>query len=93
MNSFRQFLDKETFNSNAQNLKVTKVKKTDKGYIVHLFTNYVCLYYKYITVNKNGSAKIVTKVNCNYQSKYQVTTYENSEGKDLTAKEYKILNK
>jgi len=92
MNSFRQFLDKETFNNSSTNLKVTKVKQTDKGYIIHLFTNYICLYYKYITVNKNGSAKILTKVNRNYQAPYQFTIYEDKDGKEITLKEYKKIN-
>ena len=92
MNTYIKFLDKETFNNTSNHLKVTKVKQTEYGYIVHLFTNYVCLYYKYITVGKNGSAKIVTKVDRNYQAKYQTTTYENAEGKEITAKEFKKLN-
>ena len=92
MNSFRQFLDKETFNNSSTNLKVTKVKQTDKGYIIHLFTNYICLYYKYIIVNKNGSAKILTKVNRNYQAPYQFTIYEDKDGKEITLKEYKKIN-
>lgn len=92
MNTYTKFLDKETFNSTATNLKVTKVKQTNYGFIVHLFSNYVCLYYKYITVGKNGTAKIVTKVDRNYQAKYQFTTYENAEGKEITVKEFKKLN-
>lgn len=92
MNTYIQFLDKETFNSTTTNLKVTKVKKTNYGFIVHLFTNYVCLTYKYITEGKNGTAKIVTKVDRNYQSKYQHTTYE-CNGKKITVKDYKQLNK
>lgn len=92
MNSYTQFLDKETFNSTTTNLKVTKVKKTNYGFIVHLFSNYVCLYYKYITVGKNGSAKIVTKVDKNYHVKYQYTSYEQN-GKEITLKEYKQINK
>lgn len=92
MNTYTQFLDKDTFNSTATNLKVTKVKPTNYGFIVHLFSNYVCLYYKYITVGKNGTAKIVTKVDRNYQAKYQVTTYEQN-GKTITAREFKQLNK
>lgn len=91
MNGYKQFLDKEKFNSTAINLKVTKVKETNKGYNIHLFTNYVCLYYKYVTLCNNGTAKIVTKVDRNYQTKYQVTTYENEAGKEITAKEFKKL--
>jgi hypothetical protein len=92
MNTYIKFLDKDTFNSSSTNLKVTKVKKTNYGFIVHLFTNYVCLYYKYITVGKNGTAKIVTKVDRNYQAKYQTTTYEQN-GKQITVKEFKQFNK
>jgi hypothetical protein len=92
MTSYTKFLDKETFNNNSTNLKVTKVKQTDKGYTIHLFTNYICLYYKYVTVNKNGSAKILTKVNRNYQAPYQFTIYEDKDGKEITLKEYKKIN-
>lgn len=92
MNTYIQFLDKESFNSTTTNLKVTKVKKTNYGFIIHLFTNYICLTYKYITVGKNGTAKIVTKVDRNYQPKRQYTTYEHN-GKNITLKEFKRLNK
>lgn len=91
MKGYRQFLDKEKFNKTTVNLKVTKVKETSKGYNIHLFSNYVCLYYKYITLSNNGTAKIVTKVDRNYQAKYQITTYENKEGTEITAKEFKKL--
>lgn len=92
MKGYKQFLDKEAFNSDTTNLKVTKVKETNYGFIVHLFSNYVCLYYKYITVGKNGTAKIVTKVDKNYHAKYQYTMYENEQGEEITLKEYKLLN-
>jgi hypothetical protein len=91
MNDYKRFLDKDKFNSTTLHLKVTKVKKTNKGYIIHLFTNYVCLYYKYITIGKNGTSKILTKVDRNYHPKYQITTYENNEGKEISLKEYKEL--
>lgn len=91
MNTYIQYLDQESFNNSTTNLKVTKVKETNYGYIVHLFTNYICLYYKYITEGKNNTAKIVTKVDRNYQAKYQFTKYEQN-GKEIAAKEYKELN-
>jgi hypothetical protein len=91
MEGYKQFLNKENFNATTTNLKVTKVKKTNKGFIIHLFTNYICLYYKYITIGKNGSAKVVTKVDKNYHAKYQFTIYENSEGKEISLKEYRNL--
>lgn len=93
MKGYKQFLDKETFNKDTENLKVTKVKKTNYGFIVHLFSNYICLYYKYITLGKNGTVKIVTKVDRNYYPKYQITTYENEAGEQITVKEFKELNK
>ena len=93
MQGYKQFLNKEAFNSTTNNLKVTSVKKTNKGYNIHLFTNYICLYYKYITLGKNGTAKVVTKVDRNYHAKYQFTIYENKEGIEITLKEYRILNK
>lgn len=89
---FKQFLNKDLFNATTQNLKVTKVKKTDKGFNIHLFTNYICLYYKYITLGKNGTAKVVTKVDRNYSKKYQFTIYENKEGETISQKEFKKLN-
>lgn len=54
MKGYKQFLNKEAFNSTTNNLKVTKIKTTNYGYIVHLFT-----------------------------------TYENSEGVEITLKEFK----
>ena len=89
---YTALLDKENFNKTANNLKVTKVKETKYGFIVHLFSNYICLYYKYITVGKNGTSKIVTKVDRNYQAKYQTTVYQDCEGKEITLKQYKLLN-
>lgn len=92
MAHYTTFLDKENFNNASHNLRVTKVKETNYGFIVHLFTNYICLYYKYITVGKNGTAKILTKVDRNYQAKYQTTVYHDCEGKEITLKQYKLLN-
>jgi len=92
MTSYKQFLNKDTFNSKSNNLRVTKVKKTVKGYTIHLFTNYICLYYKYVTLGKKGTAKVVTKVNRNYCAKYQFTIYENKEGNEITQKEFKKIN-
>jgi len=93
MEGYKQFLNKDKFNARTQNLKVTKVKKTDKGFNIHLFTNYICLYYKYVTIGKKGTAKVLTKVARNYSAKYQFTIYENKEGKTITLKEFKLLNK
>jgi hypothetical protein len=92
MISYKTFLNKD-FNNPLRNLKVTKVKKTNYGFIIHLMTNHVCLYYKYVTLGENGSAKILTKVNKNYHSPYQNTTYENKEGTEITGKQYKELQK
>lgn len=91
MKGYKQFLDKDAFNATTQSLKVTKVKKTDYGFIIHLFTNYICLYYKYVTLSSDGSAKIVTKVNKNYHAPYQFTSYEDSEGNEITRKQFKQL--
>ena len=97
MITYKTFLDKDKFNKfsdfKPNNLRVTKVKKTNYGFIIHLFTNYICLYYKYVYLAKNGSAKIVTKVDKNYHAKYQVTTYENKQGLQITLSEFKKLNK
>jgi len=93
MNGYRQFLDKDNFNKDSNNLKITKVNHKKNGVTIHLFTNYICLYYKYVTYGKNNTAKVVTKVNKNYCAKYQYTCYENSAGENITLKEYKILNK
>jgi len=92
MTSYKQFLNKDTFNADGGNLRVTSVKKTNKGYNIHLFTNYICLYYLYVTLGKNGSAKIVTKVDKNYHAKYQFTGYEDNLGNEITQKEYKKIN-
>lgn len=93
MKVYKQFLDKNKFNLTTNNLKVTKVKKTNKGYNIHLFTNYICLYYKYVTLGNNGTAKVVTKVDRNYSAKYQFTLYENKEGEQITLKQFRNLQK
>lgn len=93
MKGYKQFLDKNKFNLTTNNLKVTKVKKTNKGYNIHLFTNYICLYYKYVTLGNNGTAKVVTKVDRNYSAKYQFTLYENKEGEQITLKQFRNLQK
>ena len=90
MTSYKTFL--EGYNNEQNNLKVTKIKKTVKGYTIHLMTNYITLYYKYVTVNANGTAKVVTKVNQNYRAPYQVTTYEDKDGNAITLKQYKENN-
>ena len=82
MKGYKQFLDKENFNKNTTNLKISKVKVVNNGFIIHLYTNYICLYYKRVTTGKNGTVKIVTKINKNYYPKYQVTTYENDKGEE-----------
>lgn len=89
---YKQFLNKDEFNKTTSNLKVTMVKKTEKGYTIHLFTNYITLYYKYVTVFENGTAKIVTKVKRNYQAPYQYTVYEDAKGNEISNKEFKMLN-
>jgi len=92
MIGYKRFLDKDV-NIKLNRLKVTKVKKTNYGYIIHLFTNFICIYKKYVYVQKNGTAKIKTIVEKNYHAKYQNTTYENKEGQEISRKEYQLLNK
>lgn len=92
MTSYKTFLNKDEFNKNSHNLRITKVKETNYGFIIHLFTNYICLYYKYVTLGKNGTAKIKTIIDKNYHAKYQHTTYENKNGIQISQKEYKLLN-
>jgi hypothetical protein len=92
MKGYKQFLDKDKFNAKTERLKVAKVKQTNYGFIIHLFTNYVCLYYKYVTLGKYGSSKIVTKVDRNYTPKYQFTIYENNLGEEISFKEFKLIN-
>lgn len=93
MEGYRQFLNKDSFNKTSTNLKVIKVKHKSNGVTIHLFTNYICLYYKYVIYGKNNTAKVVTKVDRNYQARYQYTRYENAVGETITLKEYKLLNK
>ena len=92
-NGYKIFLNKEEFNKKNFNLKVTKVKKTSYGFIIHLFKNYITLYYKYVTIYPDGSAKILTKVNKNYCAPYQVTTYEDKKGEKITLKQFQKLKK
>ena len=89
MKGYKQFLNMESFNSKHERLRITKVKKTKKGFIIHLMTDYISLIYKYVTLFDNGTAKVVTKVRRNYQAPYQYTVYENAEGLEISLKEFR----
>jgi hypothetical protein len=91
MQGYKQFLDKENLNKSVKRIKVTKVKYVGNKIIIHLMSDYIALYYKYVTIGKNGTAKVLTKVCKNYHAKNQYTTYEDVEGKEITRKQYSKL--
>lgn len=78
--NYRFWLNKSNFKGR---LKFVKSKKTNYGFIVNLFTNYITLYTKKIYLYKNGFVKIVTIVDQNYRAKYQYTTYYNKIGNEI----------
>ena len=77
----------------TQRTRVTKVTKKDYGYIVHKFNSYVTLYYIKLIVNSNKSAKAHYKVDKNYCPTQRYTLYFDTNGDEITQKEYKQLNK
>jgi hypothetical protein len=90
--NWKFWINKDNFKGN---LKFVKCTKTNYGYKVNLMTNYITLYTKYIYVNEDNSAKIVTKVDQNYRAKYQYTLYHDLKGNRIdcennTRKELKI---
>lgn len=75
-----------------QGTRVTKVKKTDYGYKVQMFNNYITLYYLTIYVYPNKSAKIRWRIEKNYNPVERLTSYHNTEGNEITKMEFKQLN-
>ena len=75
------------------NTKVTNVKKTDYGYRVRMFNNYITLFYLKIIVNKNGSAKIHWEVKKNYFPVERYTTYYDVNEKECSRAQYQDINK
>jgi hypothetical protein len=80
MRHYNYWLDKENFKGN---LRFVSKKETNYGYIVKLMTNYITLFTKYIYINSDGSAKIVTKTERNYCPKYQTTVYHGIDGREI----------
>ena len=78
---------------NTQGTRVTKVTKKDYGYRIQKFNNYITLYYIKLIVNSNKSAKAHYKVDKNYCPIQRYTLYFNTDGDEITLKEYKQLNK
>lgn len=78
---------------NTQGTRVTKVTKKDYGYRIQKFNNYVTLYYIKLIVNDNKSAKAHYEVDKNYCPIQRYTLYFDTNGDEITLKEYKQLNK
>ena len=80
-----------------QGTRVTKVTKKNGYYLFHMFNNYITLYYGKLTVNDDGTAKAVIKVDKNYHPKFQYTLYFDELGREInrgsTRKEMLIYKK
>jgi hypothetical protein len=83
-NRWQNLIDKDQFNKYYEKwgygYKITKVKRTDYGYIVHLFSNYITLVTAKIYVYPNNFAKVVRYVRTNYRAPYQNTSYYTDKG-------------
>jgi hypothetical protein len=89
--NYKNYLTVDSFDKPGT--RITKVKKTESGYNVQMFNNYITLYYLKIFVNSNGSAKITWKIDKNYNPIQRFTTYYNYEGFETDKKTYFNLNK
>ena len=69
----------------ARNTKVTKVKPTKYGYVVHMFNNYITLYYIKLIINEDGSAKAHVRMEKNYQPTQRWTLYFAPDGREIKA--------
>ena len=72
--------------------RVTKVTKKDYGYRIQKFNSYVTLYYIKVIVNENKSAKAHYRVEKNYCPIQRYTLYFNTNGDEITLKEYKQIS-
>lgn len=77
----------------TQGTRVTKVVKTNYGYRIQMFNNYITLYYIKLVVNSNGSAKASYLVQKNYHVDQRYTLYFGVDGNEVTRKEYQYINK
>lgn len=73
--------------------RVTKVTPKPYGFRVQMFNNYITLYYIKLVINDNKSAKAHYLVKKNYFADERYTVYFNTQGEEITQKEYKLLNK
>ena len=82
-----------------QSNKITKCKKTDYGYRVNLFNNFITLYSIKLIVNDDGSAKAHVKMDRNYRPTERFTHYFAPDGREIkdklnrTRKELSVYNK
>ena len=53
------------------------------GYFITITTSYITIKKTRLEINADGTAKAVTKVNKNYSSPYQFTTYFDKEGREI----------
>ena len=70
---------KTSFNGFHSGYITTKIKKTDYGYKIYRFSNYVSLQYIRFEILKKGFAKATVKVHTNYRKPYQYTLYFDSD--------------
>lgn len=57
--------------------------KTPTGYKIMRRTNFISTYRTVLTINGDGTAKSVTKVDKNYHPKYQFTLYFDEAGLEI----------
>jgi len=90
MFNWKNYLKVDPFTK--EGTRVTKVVPKKYGYLIHMFNNYITLYYLKVVVNNNGTAKISWKIDKNYHTLERFTTYHNSEGNEISKNEFKQLN-
>jgi hypothetical protein len=91
MKNYKNYLTVEPYRTTGT--RVTRVTPTKYGFRAQMFNNYVTLYYLKIIVNADKSAKIQWRVERNYSPVERFTTYYNTEGNEITRKEYQQLIK
>ena len=71
----------------------TAIKKTNYGFKINRFSNYVSLLSIKFEVLTNGFAKATVKVDTNYRPKYQYTLYFDKEYNEIKEKTTKLERK
>jgi hypothetical protein len=70
-------------NIHGSHTRVTKVKETDYGYIVHKFNTYVTLWFIKLIVNNDGTAIARVRQEKNYEPTQRFTYYFDKQGREI----------